>query len=547
MNGAEGRATLRERWPDLLVGLAIGIELVHGWYTRHAFNPDGVSYLDLAGRLRAGDLSSFVQGYWSPAFPFLVANGSVVTGGAPLAMLFVAHALSVVAAVAAILLIRRWGEEQGRPWFTAAGVLALLLVSDGIPKLETVSPDILALACMVWLAYELLARNGDRWIHTGLALGLTFLIRSSSWIWLLLAFPLRLWAARAGAERRRVIWSTGLSVVIAALWVVPLSIRSGEVTVGSAARLNYCWYILGCDSRTPDTHLGDHGAYQGVTLEGGQVLRWAQFEGTDKWTYEPWSDPTTWQAGVVTQRVNPDPWSSVGSYWARQAHRVFGDWLLPVALLVALPWTLLGWSPGAGRRYFAEGRPVLVAVLLGLAGVVQFVAIHAEPRLLAPFGLLAVLALLHGPGPSPSAGDPRLAWLRPWVVVAGLLVAGYYGVQGIRVARLGEERYKVILQGIASTQAQLRQAGVPASPIVIVGPAIPVLFTAYLSGVKIIAQVPPPSALRLRARTADDQRRILTQLFGAQARVAWYTTTEGEVNVVLLGPAPVSTPASGAR
>jgi hypothetical protein len=462
-------------------------------------------------------------------------------------MLFVAHALSVVAAVAAILLIRRWGEEQGRPWFIAAGVLAFLLVSDGIPKLETVSPDILALACMVWLAYELLARNGDRWIHTGLALGLTFLIRSSSWIWLLLAFPLRLWAARAGAERRRVVWSTGLSVLIAALWVVPLSIRSGEVTVGSAARLNYCWYILGCDSRTPDTHLGDHGAYHGVTLEGGQVLGWAQFEGTDKWTYEPWSDPTTWQAGVVSQRVNPDPWSSIGNYWARQARRVFGDWLLPVVLTVALPWTLLGWSPGAGRRYLAEGRPVLVALLLGLAGIVQFVAIHAEPRLVAPFGLLAVLALLHGPGPHPPAGHRRLAWLRPSVVVAGLLVAGFYGVQGIRVARLGEERYKLILQGIASTQAQLTQAGVSASPIVIVGPAIPVLFTAYLSGVKIVAQVPPPSAQRLRARTADDQRRILTQLFGAQARVAWYTTTEGEVNVVLLGPAPVSTPASGAR
>src|SRR5690349_6084491 len=122
------------RWADLLVGMAIGVELVHGWYTRHAFNPDGVSYLDLAGRLRAGDFASFVQGYWSPAFPFLVAAGSVATGGAPLAMLFVAHALSVVAAVAAILLIRRWGEAQGRPWFTAAGVLAFLLVSDGIPK-----------------------------------------------------------------------------------------------------------------------------------------------------------------------------------------------------------------------------------------------------------------------------------------------------------------------------------------------------------------------------------------------------------------------------
>lgn len=547
MTVAEWRAAARERGPDLLVGLAIGVELLHGWYTRHAFNPDGVSYLDLAGRIRAGDVPSFIQGYWSPGFPFLVALGSIVTGGAPLAMLFVAHALSLVAIVAALLLLRRWGRELHRPYFTIASVLALLIVSDGLPKLETVSPDILALTCVVWLAYELLARNGERWMHTGSALGVLYFVKSSSWVWLLLTFPLRLWAAHAGADRRRVVWSTALALVIAGLWVVPLSIRSGKVTAGSAARLNYCWYLLGCDSRTPDTHLGEHTAYRTATLDATQTLGWAEFADADRWTYQPWSDPTAWQAGVVTQRVNPDPAASVRDYWGRQARRVFGDWLLPVLLVIAIPWTLLIWDRARARRLLTESRIVLATALLGVAGIVQFIAVHAEPRLISPFALLAVLALLHGPAPARSDEDRPFAWLRSVAVAAGLVVAGWYAAQGVRVARLADQRSTVILQGVAATREALARKGIAASPIVIVGPAIPVVATAYFSGARIVAQVRPASAELLRGRPEAEQRLILTQLFGERARVAWFTTPTGDVSVMLLGPDLPSATEPGVR
>ena len=541
MTEGQGPRRLRERWPDLLVAAAIGLELVHAWYTRYAFNPDGVSYLDLVGRLRAGDFASFVQGYWSPAFPFLVAMGSVATGGAPLTMLMVAHAVSAAAIIAAILLLRAWGRRLERPYFTAAAVLALLLVSDGLPKLETVSPDILALACMVWVGYELLALQGTRWVHTGLALGLLFLIRSSSWIWILLAVPLRLWAASAGWERRLVVRSSLLSLLIALFWIVPLSVRSGKVTIGSTARFNYCWYLLGCDSRTPDTHLGEHLAYRTATLDDTQVLGYAEYATADRWTYAPWSDPTAWQAGVVTQRVNPYPGASLPGFWRHQARLVFLDWLVPVALMVALPWAILGWKPGTGPWLFADGRIVLVAGALGVAGVVQFVVVHAEPRLIAPFALLSVLALLHARGREPATDQGRLAMLRPWVIAAGVAVAGMYGYFGIEVARQGHQRSEVLLRGIAATQARYAAAGAPSSPVVVVGPAIPAVAAAYLAGVRIAAQVRPASVAPLLARPQAEQFRILSELFARRAPVAWFTTMRGDVNVMRLGPGRDST------
>ena len=71
-----GKRRLREI--DLLALLTIALVLALGVVSRDALSPDGVSYLDLAAVLRHGDVGHFVQGYWSPLYPIILAVGAAV-------------------------------------------------------------------------------------------------------------------------------------------------------------------------------------------------------------------------------------------------------------------------------------------------------------------------------------------------------------------------------------------------------------------------------------------------------------------------------------
>ena len=538
------KRALRNGIPVLLVGAAVVAVLLQAWWTRYAFNPDGVSYLDLAGRLRAGDVGSFVQGYWSPAFPALVAAVSAVTGGAPRTMLLVAHGVSAAAVIAAMLLLIAWGLRLDRPRATVGALLALLVVTDGFPKFETVTPDLLLLACMVWLGYELLAHEGARWKVIGVVLGLAFLIKTSAWPWLLLSVPLRLWAATDAPARRRVLRSSAIAAGVAALWIVPLSLKSGRPTVGSAARLNYAWYVLGGgDDRTPDTHQGEHVAYRTAPLDSTHAVTWADYGDDDRWTYAPWSDPTAWDRGFIDRKLIPTPVASLPRWWAHQARDAFRFWLRPFLFVVVLPWGLLEWIPAFRRRRWAPDRQGIVAAALGAAGLTQFILVHAEPRLIAPYALLFGLAVMHGP-PRPPVPDED-EWIRtilwPALALGGLVVAVSMTRDSFREGRVIDRRRRTELGVIATTVATLDTAGIPHAGLVVVGPAIPVMGTAYLSGAHIVAQVLPRSIGPLATIPSDARDQVLVRLFGSRTRVIWMTNNAGDVSALALPPAPLST------
>ena len=76
----------------LLVAICIGLGLA----SHNALNPDGVSYLDLATRLREGDWSHFVQGYWSPLYPTIIAIGAMLTGREGPALIGLVHLINTM-------------------------------------------------------------------------------------------------------------------------------------------------------------------------------------------------------------------------------------------------------------------------------------------------------------------------------------------------------------------------------------------------------------------------------------------------------------------
>lgn len=528
-------STGSSRWgePEILALLAAALCVLHAWLGRYALNPDGVSYLDLARVAIGGDWPAFVQGYWSPLYPALIALVAMVAGQDPVSLVAIAHAVNGLAAVAAIGLLWWWSRQAGQRFLARALIATFLLVSSGLPRIEAVTPDVLLLALMTWLGYELLVRKGERAVLTGILLGAAYLAKTSAWPWLLAAVLVRLWGARDAVGRRRVWLSSAVGAVVMLTWIVPMSLEAGRPTLGSAGRLNYCWYIEACDSRTPDTHSGVHYAYQELSVDSTTRLGWAEYVGANRWTYAPWSDPTQWELGVQSHNASaPSLWQLL-SYWGRQALLSFGLWLLPVLLAVLLPWYLLQRSPGMWRRLVEEDRPVLAVGLLGLAGVGQFILVHAEPRLIAPFGLLAALALLHqwSSEPTPARATPRV---RQWATLLGLLVAAGYAVPRLRDGFDASARIPRVLELIASTKASLAAAGLSQDRIVILGPAIPVAATAFLSGARIAAQVPPGSLAVLKRLPTEGQRAALAAMFGGRYQVAWISTAEGTFTLARL-------------
>jgi hypothetical protein len=516
---------------ELAAGVSIAICVALTWLSQWALNVDGVSYLDLTRAARSGNWDAFVQGYWSPLYPALLGVLSIATDGAPTSLLVLSHLFNGVAAVAAILLAWWWGRQESSPSFTPMLLAVLLLASTGLPRIEAVTPDVLLLALTCWIAYELLHHRGERMVPAGVALGLSFLAKTSVWPWLLVSIPLRLWGADGPRGRRSVVLSSGIALFIASLWIVPLSVASGGPTLGSAGKLNYSWYIEGSDARTPDTHLGRHQAARSIAVDSVRHVEVLTFEGADHWTYAPWSDPTAWSKGILSSYATFPTIPDLVAYWGRQAGRTFGFWILPVLLGVLVPAGIAFWDRGLPGRLFRERSPRTAASLLGLIGILQFVAVHAEPRLLAPFVLLlgaaAIEAIVAGTDPAPSAVTPgRVATAVAWGVVLWL--------SSIRIStgvKNGPRNAAAVQRILADQEIAALRTDHP-HEILVAGPALAVSPAAFIAGVRIVAQLPPASLLVAQSLPTERQASLLQEVAGGRAGTIWITDDVGGVRIL---------------
>jgi hypothetical protein len=524
----------RLREVDLLAGaaaiLCIGVAIL----SRDALNPDGVSYLDLASAVQGGHWSQLVQGYWSPLYPLLVAAIGTVGGWRLGALVPVSHWLSLAAALTAVAVIWRRGRQLDHPLFARASLAGFLLCSAGMPRLEAVTPDLLLLLVMVLLSLEWLGHGERRWWWIGALLGTAFLVKTSIWPWWLVALPLRWWAAETGPARRTTLKASALSLLIALCWIVPMSSRVGHLTLGSSARLNYSWYINGSTSRLPDTDLGENRNYEPIPVGANRQLILAHFPDVDAWTYQPWGDPTAWHADAVNDDGTAPTAGEMVEYWLRQAGRVFGLWTLPLWLLCGVVPLLLQRRRGMLRELRDTQRAPALVMLLGVTGLLQFVAVHAEPRLLAPFALmlgLGAAAWSVARAPDHPWRRSRLAQAASWLgLLAGLGVAVPKLVDGVRSTR----HIAQVADQLAQLRTRLEAGGVRDGRVAIVGAAAPVLSAAYLAGLHVVAQLPPRSAATLLTLSTDQRSALLTHIFAGHVRLIWLTSGDGGIQMLLL-------------
>ncbi len=254
---------------------------------------------------------------------------------------------------------------------------------------------------------------------------------------------------------------------------------------------------------------------------------------------------------MESQRLVALPFSKIVSYWLELARLTFALWELPLILGVLAPMVWLGRRPGMWRDLRSTRRNAAAIMASGLAGMGEFVAIHVEPRLIAPFALLFAMAVLSWATDLPPVepkgkADKRKKPLPPWLPQAlasvGLLAAFYFSYDVLREGFTTNTRTQETINTIHRVDAQFASRGFSQRRIVIVGPAIPVIGSAYWLGSHVAAQMLPASATALGALPVPDRKRILDSLFANLADVAWVTTDQGDMRIVPLFRTPPPSP-----
>jgi len=539
MSAKRGPSAAVHREIDTLAIITALLCVALAWAGRTALNPDGVSYLDIAERMASGDWASAVQGYWSPLYPALLAVVTAVSGATGGTLLALVHTTNAAIAIGCIGLLWRLARLHGDPIFARGLFAAFLLCSARTPRLDAVTPDLLLLAAVVGMGTELLHGNGRRWLPLGLWMGVAYLTKTSSWPWLLVSVVVLLLLGRQDL-RRAVLRASAVATAVMLLWAVPMSLTAGKPTLGSAGRLNACWYLERCDSRTPDTHAGSHARMGALTLADGDAVAIADFTGTP-WTYLPWSDPTAWESGVVTRARAPMDLIDLAGYWWRQFLAVLSLWTPHLLLGVLAPLAFLVWRPGMPAAGWDAQRPALLTMVLGVIGVGQFVVVHAEPRLIAPFVLLASMGglwWLRPPGAGAIARRVTPAWLLvlTWLGFVTAVPRGIFHVYILSERAAADQKR---LAGLVEAAASGLPDGLEGRQVVIIGPAIPVVSEAWYFGARIVAQIPPASAERVRSWTPEKQRELLAALGQGPGEVAWLSKADGSFQ---MAPIPRSAP-----
>ncbi len=249
--------------------LALVLGLIQAWSTRHAMNPDGISYLDIGDAYMRGDWQGAINAYWSPLYSWLLGLAMIVFKPSAYWEFPLVHLLNFMIYAGALLsfefFLRQFlqhrrentspserGDAACPEWICLALSYTLFIWSSLVLiGIDVVTPD-MCVAAIVYLASGLILRirrgfgTWAAFIILGAVLGFGYLIKAP--LFLLSFIFIGLAAFSFGNLRKALPRSlTALFVffMIAAPWIAAISQSKGRLTFGDSAKLNYAWVLNG--------------------------------------------------------------------------------------------------------------------------------------------------------------------------------------------------------------------------------------------------------------------------------------------------------------
>jgi Dolichyl-phosphate-mannose-protein mannosyltransferase len=375
---------------------------------------DAISYLDISYSCLSGNWHALINGWWSPAFPFLLTIWLKIFRPSPFREALVLHVFSFFSLVLALAVFEYFvrvfltfskttvaddhdsGLSIPDDWVWIVGYSLFFWISIFLipPSLE--QPDILVfiLYLLATVVCMQIVREPQKWLHylfLGVVLGAGYLTKS---VMFPLAFVFYL-ALCFHKDRLRMLPKLIFSVVIfAALcspFVLALSKSKGRFTFGDVGVMAYR-HVMGMDEQplVPDPrprpnatpHIADY----------SQIIQLG--------TYPPWSDPS------YGYRATPFHFKL-----ARQLNRThivlryYFD-LFVVQLGPLLAGLLVLFFLGDRNEFGKRVMRLSVLWLPALAGMSFYALMRVDGRFLAGY-LVALFAVCVALSRSPNAGNPQ--------------------------------------------------------------------------------------------------------------------------------------------
>lgn len=485
---------------------SVAIVLAAGqlWARRFDIHSDGLSYIEIAEAWAAGDWRDAVNPVWSPLYSWLLALAPALATPA-----FEAQAVKLVnlavfiAALAAFRSLLHaacaWHEQSA----SGAGVPALprsVLVPAGyalftwaslrLAPVALVSPDLLLTVFIYLLAARLLRQRLQPAAAAGggfgALLGLGYLTKTA----LLAAAPAFVAAAVLPANeparaRQRAVRILVLFAVVAAPWVLVLSIGRGELTVGSAGTWNMARFAGGI---AIPVHWQGEPPGSGMPLHPTRRLLSspALFEFGDpvSGVYPPWRDPAYWYEGARARFLPAGPRVVI------KGLRRLGGILVEPPYLITFALLLLAATAAGLRRLVPSLRRLWFLWLPPLTALVSYLLIYLEPRYVAGHITVLALAALAAASGSETVWRRRLVLLLAaslWLPLAPDFMSTLHSAGGI--ARRVATGAPFPPNPSVELAEHLRAHGIDAGDLIgYVGSGYR-FYWARLAGVRIVAEI----------------------------------------------------------
>ena len=520
--------------------VALLLGFTQAWRSRHAMNPDGVSYLDIADAYIAADWSAAINEYWSPLYSWILGAATLLTRPSPYWESTVVHlvnfgiyALCLGSFELLITRLIRALRHDGTPggdrssggtdeWaWRLLGYSLFLWSALALISVTAVTPD-MCVAALTYLACAILLGPNDRvtgwWpsFALGLTLGLAYLAKAAMLplAFVFIASTFVAWRMPWRVSLRRVGLAAAGFALLAAPFVVAMSKAKGRPTWGAVARIAYAWCIDGAvPSIHCDAEAGERGTVIHATRQISDVPAIYEFASPIAGSYPPWYDPSYWYDGVRS-RLAPSRLLSRLLVHSLEYLR----FLAPVVTAFAILW----WASGKFAVRHGAWRQFATLTLPAAAALVMYGAVYIQPRYVGPFLVLLSLGAFASVRLNLGSGAPVLrgaavglatVLMTPLVVSLSLNAIVLVARQDT-AGRSAHKQWRVA--------EALQRAGVRTHDSVAAMGGELAPYWARLARVKVVAEIP----------AADDANGFWASDSGARARVTDVLAAAGAKAIV---------------
>ncbi|HEY1468405.1 MAG TPA: hypothetical protein VGF61_05135 [Candidatus Acidoferrum sp.] len=507
----------------LIWAVTVCIWIAEALAAREQLNADAVSYLNMADSYLGGTWHALISGWWSPAYPFLLALVVKIFGPSPYHRSLAMHLFAVFSLVVTLVSFEYFlraffayrKEFRGEPTEAAGEAIsddAVWLMGYSLffwittfltpPNLE--QPNILVfivylLACALCMQ---LSYRQEWWRYAllGLVLGMGYAVKS-------VMFPLGFVFVFALFLRKvewrvfpRLVLAGAVFVAVSLPFCLALSQSKGRFTFGDVGTIAYR-HMMGFEDETlPPTAIARPAATPHIQEYSG-ILQLG--------TYPPWADPSHGFQGA--------PFQFNFGRQVNRTHVVLRDYFdLYVEKLGALLCGLLVLFFSDSARLFAKRfRRHIVLWLPAIAGLAFYATMRVEGRFLTGYTMALFAACI---GSLRIKDLPNSAKFTGAIALAvSLLLFAQAGVEA------GHEIVKSFRPGqhpdwqVASALQQMGVGG--GERVGYMGYALSDHGWAYVAGVKIAAEIPLEDTSSFWAADHEQRDEAVNWLASVGAKV----------------------------